>query len=152
MAFGLNSVNVIGNVAIKKDEKLADRLRHVGDDNKAVIDFPLAIDGAGNTAEDVGYVQVTAWNGTAESIAKFLHSGSKVCVQGSLRQTSFVPKGGSERVYKVEIANARVQFLDPPPQNGGSNGSSAESLAAEAAPAATEGSTPTPPADDDIPF
>ena len=139
----LNSINIIGNLA----SDIADRLRTVtvNGEERSVLTFPIAVDDAGNLGTDgkTGYFDVTCWGKTADNVVKYLGKGSKVAVEGQLRQHRWEKDGSTN--YKVEIANARVIFL------GSKNGNSAETAeqvgeAATPAPAAPVGT------DDDIPF
>lgn len=122
----MNNVALIGNLTGDVE------LRSIGED-KQVANFRIAVDRPGKDA-GTDFLSVSTWNGSARACAEFLHKGSKVGVQGSLRTRSWDKEDGTKG-YAVGVSASRVEFLTPK----------------GASPAATEPSTPAP-ADDDIPF
>ena len=142
MAITLNTVNIIGNLA----DDVTDRLRTFEKDGETrhVLTFPLAVDGASNQTEKPGYFDVTCWGKTAENVAKYLGKGSKVAVDGQLRQEMWEKDG--EKRYKIGVGNARVIFLNSKNGNGDSQPSAEQIASADTAAAVSSGT------DDDIPF
>jgi single-strand DNA-binding protein len=103
----------------------------------AVCGFSVALNSKYKSGDDwkeeVSYIQVTAFGKTAENCGEFLHKGSKVLVQGRLKQDRWDDADGKHRSKVVVIAGL-VQFLDGKKSGGGGG----------AAPAGNE--------DGDIPF
>jgi single stranded DNA-binding protein len=118
VAFTLNSVNLIGNVARDLTESDIRDVTPAGREQTKVLTFPLMVSGAGNDREKPGSFYVTCWGRAAEAAYNALHKGSKVAVAGSLRQSSWTPEGSDKTEYRVGIANATVIFLDPRNGNG----------------------------------
>lgn len=56
------------------------------------------------------FINVIAWDKTAENCAKFLVKGSKVAVSGSLQSSSYEKDGVKK--YSVDIVANRVEFLN----------------------------------------
>jgi len=125
----------------------------------AVSDLGMAVNEsfknkAGETVEQVCYVDVVVWGRQAETAAEYLHKGSPVFVEGRLQLDQWENQQGEKR-SKLRVRADRVQFLGSPGK--GTEYASAPA-AASAAPAA---GTPPPAApaapeaaddDDDVPF
>lgn len=124
----MNSVHLIGNIANDPTS------RKVGDENQ-VVNFRLAVDGAGAKKDDTGYFDVSCWNGQGEAVMGYCAKGSRVAVEGNLRSRTWEAQDGSKR-YAVEIGNSRVTFLTLKSPDEATNSEPAE----------------TPPASDEIPF
>ena len=132
----MNSVHLVGYIANDLE------LRRVGADDKAVLNFRVGVDRAGEyNAEDKtsgsGFFNVSCWNGQAEAVAANCQKGSKVAIEGQLRDRQWTDSDGNKR-YSVEVANARVSFFLPKKSNG--------------APKPEELPPPSEPTDDGIPF
>jgi len=90
----------------------------------SVVSFTLAVDGYQKTKGEktASFFPCTAWNATAENIAKFLSKGSLVGVDGHLNQRSYQNRDG-RTVNIVEVIADSVQFLERKGEasNGGSS-------------------------------
>ena len=64
---------------------------------------------------DTDFMRVTAWRQLAESCAKYLQKGRKVCVFGAAESHSWMSNDGSPR-GQIEITAEDVEFLSPKPQ------------------------------------
>lgn len=58
------------------------------------------------------FIDMTAWRRLAELCDQYLHKGSRVAVDGSIRQRSWQDKEG-QFISRVEIEIQNIQFLDP---------------------------------------
>lgn len=98
--------------------------------------------------ERTEWVSVTVWGKRADGLAKILSKGSRICVEGSLRTSSYEKDG--EKRYKTEVNATNVVLC------GGSRGAGTRSDAGSgnSSPDGVEGGeTPYPiGVDDDIPF
>lgn len=119
--------------------------------NTPVVSFGIAVnrtwnDGDGNRQEEVSFFDCECMGGQAQPIANYTKKGSRVLVQGQLRQNRWEDKDGNRR-SKVYINAYSVQFLDRAESSSG-NGPSAS-------PPSTRTVQPSQPVnvrDDDIPF
>lgn len=73
--------------------------------------------------EEVGFFECCAFGKQAETMAKYLQKGRRVCIEGSLRWSSWENDG--KKHSKVEIAVDQFQFLDA--KTGENSASSQES-------------------------
>lgn len=64
----------------------------------------------GETKEDVCFVDVAVWGGTAENCAEYLGKGNPVFIEGRLRLNSWEANNGDKR-SKLEVVANSVQFL-----------------------------------------
>jgi len=143
-----NQVILIGNLT--RDPEL--RYTPSG---TALCEFGLAInerwkDKAGNTKEEVSFLDCIAWARTAEVICEYFKKGKSIMVVGSLRQDRWQDQASGQNRSKVKINVRQFQFV------GGKEGSDAaggppvgseEPPAAAPAPEAGAGI-----ADEDVPF
>lgn len=93
---------------------------------------------SGDKKEDTLFIDVVAWERTAEICAQYLGKGRPVYVEGRLQSRSW-EKDGQKR-STIEVVADRVQFMD---------------FVADAGDQRESGETadaPPPPQDDDIPF
>ncbi len=121
----------------------------------AVSDLALAVNEsfknkAGETVDQVCYVDVVVWGRQAETASEYLHKGSPVFIEGRLQLDQWENQQGEKR-SKLRVRADRVQFLGRPDKG-------AEYTAAPAMPAPpAENTAPVAPApevadDDDVPF
>lgn len=61
--------------------------------------------------EEVGFFDCIAWGKQGEAIHKYLEKGRRICVEGSLRWSSWEGSDG-KKLSKVEIQVEQFQFLD----------------------------------------
>ena len=102
----LNRVVIVGRLV--RDPEL----RKTASD-RSVFAFTVALDNrtTNNGEKSTSYIPCTAWNSTAESIAKFMKKGSLVGVDGHLNQRSYTANDG-RKVSVVEVIADSVQFLE----------------------------------------
>ena len=102
----LNRVVIVGRLV--RDPEL----RKTASD-RSVVAFTVALDNrtTNNGEKSTSYIPCTAWNSTAESIAKFMNKGSLVGVDGHLNQRSYTANDG-RKVSVVEVIADSVQFLE----------------------------------------
>lgn len=87
----------------------------------AVCNFTLAVDRVMSKqqkqeAESKGYqtadfINIVAWNKTAETVANYLGKGRLAAVQGSIQTRSYEANDGTRR-YVTEVLANRVQILE----------------------------------------
>lgn len=64
------------------------------------------------TDKDTMYIQVTVWRNRAEAMKQYLHTGSKVFVEGIMSAQLGEDKQGNHYANNVMNAN-RIEFLSP---------------------------------------
>lgn len=75
-----------------------------------VLNFSIAINERRGDTEHVLFVDVTAWNNTAENTAKFMGKGAPVLIGGRLSQEKWDDDGKTRS--KVFVMAERVVFLE----------------------------------------
>ncbi len=106
---GVNHVFLIGNLG--KDPEI----QYI-EGNIPVAKFPLATtetfkDKKGNTIPQTEWHNIVLWRGLAELAAKYLHKGSLVHIEGSLRTRSWEDKDKNRR-FITEIIASNMVMLD----------------------------------------
>ncbi len=75
-----------------------------------VLNFSLAVDNPFKK-DDVSFFDIVAFGKTAELLNNYCNKGSKIAVEGNLKQDRFTDKEGKNRSVVRVIAN-RIEFLD----------------------------------------
>lgn len=117
----LNSVQLIGNLC--KDPET--RFLQTG---SQVCKMRLAVNRkAGKDKDETLFIDVEAWNKTAEHCSQYLSKGSQVLVSGRLKQDTYTTQDGQERTVFVVVAD-RVSFGSSPnrDQQGGNGRASSD--------------------------
>lgn len=103
----MNKVFLIGNVT--RDPELSETPSGV-----SVCKFGLAV---GRNYEQDGerqtdFFNCTAWRGLAETIARYVEKGNKLCVTGKIQLRNYEDNQGVKRTA-VDIVAEEVEFLTP---------------------------------------
>ena len=115
-----NQVTVIGRLG--RDPEM-----NYTQNGTAVTKFSIAV-GQGKDSKDKNnpnakertlWLNVVAWQGLAETAAKYLTKGSKVLIQGRLDLREYQDRNNISRT-SVEVIASAVQFLDTKKQSSGS--------------------------------
>lgn len=153
MARGINKVILIGNVGGDPE------VRYLPS-GSAVTSLTIATSEAwkdkqsGDNQERTEWHRVVFFSRLAEIAGEYLHKGSKVYVEGSLRTRKWQDKNGVDR-YTTEIVANEMQMLDSKGAGGGDSEHRAASRPAQASNQnhSQQGSfEASPQFDDDIPF
>jgi single-strand DNA-binding protein len=112
---------------------------------------------AGETKEEVTFVDVDAFGRQAEVIGQYFRKGRPILVEGRLKYDQWDDKQTGQKRSRLGVVLEQFSFIDSNRGDGGSGqqGSSAKpSAPAPAAPAAPEGpeAEGPPPEEDDVPF
>jgi single-strand DNA-binding protein len=119
MARGVNKVILIGNLGSDPE------VRYTPNGN-AVANISLATTEvwrdkqSGELQERTEWHRIVFFNRLAEIVGEFLHKGSKVYVEGSLRTRKWQDKNGQER-FTTEIVATEMHMLDSRSQTGTAN-------------------------------
>lgn len=117
----LNKVILIGNLT--KDPELSETSSGV-----SYCKFSIAVNRpfANSDGEcETDFFNITTWRGQAETCAKYLTKGKKVCVVGSLQNREYTDKNGVKRTATDVIAS-EIEFLSPRQEDGGKTAQKAE--------------------------
>ena len=104
MAKSVNQVILLGRLT--RDPEM--RTTNSG---KSIASFSLAVD-RGGQEDAADFFDITAWEKLAELVDQYLAKGSKVLVQGRLRQDSWDDKDTGKKRTKIEVVATDVTFLD----------------------------------------
>ena len=126
----------------------------------AVAKFGLAVnrrwtDEAGQTKEEVTFVDIDAFGRQAEVIGQYLKKGRPVLVEGRLKLDQWEDKNTHQKQSKLKVVLESFSFLDS--KGGGEAPTGAEApRKTSAAPATPEAPAAepdaAPPEEDDVPF
>jgi single-strand DNA-binding protein len=112
---------------------------------------------AGETKEEVTFVDVDAFGRTAEVIGQYLKKGRPILVEGRLKLDQWDDKQTGQKRSRLGVVMENFQFID----SGRSDGGPAAGAPRPSAPSAPAGPKPTeppdsdgppPPEEDDVPF
>jgi single-strand DNA-binding protein len=112
---------------------------------------------AGETKEEVTFVDVDAFGRTAEVIGQYLKKGRPILVEGRLKLDQWDDKQTGQKRSRLGVVMENFQFMDSG-RGDGAPGGGAPRPAAPAAPAGPkpaeppDSDGPPPPEEDDVPF
>jgi single-strand DNA-binding protein len=112
---------------------------------------------AGETKEEVTFVDVEAFGRQAEVIGQYMKKGRPFLVEGRLKLDQWEDKNTHQKQSKLKVVLESFSFIDSNRGDGGGAPSEAP-RSRPAAPAAKpeapapEGEAPPPPEEDDVPF
>lgn len=111
----VNKVILVGRLG--KDPELRNTQGGASVCNMTLATDESWADRDGNKQQSTEWHRVTVFGKQAESCAQYLHKGSLIFIEGSLRTRKWQDQNGQDR-YTTEIKADRVQFLDSKPSNG----------------------------------
>lgn len=85
-----------------------------------VTSFSLAVDRSyvrAGEERQADFINIVAWRGTAEFIAKYFQKGSMIAIQGSIQTRSYEDGQGNKR-YAFEVVASNVSFCGSKAENG----------------------------------
>ena len=74
----------------------------------AVVDFSLAVQGM--KKDDVTFVSCTAWDKTAETIAKYMKKGGELIIQGSLKNDTWEDRTTGKKQTRMKVKVFAIHF------------------------------------------
>jgi len=101
----VNKVIVTGNLC--RDIEL----RYIPD-GTAVGSFSIAVNEKYKDKETTSFFNVTVWGKQAENCAKYIGKGSKVLIEGNLKQDTWEKDGQKHQMVKINAQ--RVEFIGKP--------------------------------------
>ncbi len=109
----MNRVSLVGRLTKEPD------LRHTTS-GRAVCQFTVAINRTFTNQQgqrEADFIPVVTWDKTAENLAKYMHKGSLISVDGRIQTRNYDDKDG-KKVYVTEVIAQSVQFLESKNANG----------------------------------
>ena len=94
----LNRITIMGRMT------RAPEIRHT-ESGKSVANFTLAVDRDHNR-EETDFIDVVAWNGTADFVSKYFRKGSMIIVSGRLQMRKYEAKDGTNRTAYEIVADS----------------------------------------------
>ncbi len=142
----LNSVQLIGNLCKDPESRFLQS-------GSQVCKMRIAVNRkTGKDQKDEAlFIDVEAWNKTAEHCAQYLSKGSQVLVSGRLKQDTWTAQDGQERTKYLLVAD-RVSFGASPNRDAQGGGGRASSQPAQASYNTARGYQPGQPTYQPAPF
>lgn len=100
----MNSVVLMGRLT--KDPDV--RYSTVGEDEKAIARFTLAVD---RRSEGTDFISCVAFGKTAETIEKYVKKGTKIAIEGRIQTGSYTNKEG-KTVYTTDVIVNNFEFAE----------------------------------------
>lgn len=109
---------------------------------------------AGESKEEVTFVDVDAFGRQAETLAQYMKKGSPLMIEGRLKLDQWDDKSTGQKRSKLGVVVEGFQFLGGGNRGEGAPEAPRRPAAAAASPAPTSSNEPDmpPPEDDDVPF
>lgn len=104
-------------VVIKGRIARMDDLRYT-QSGTAVVSFSVAVDRRFSKEREADFINVTAWQKTAEFIAQYFAKGQEILINGRLQVSSYDKDG--EKRYKTEVIAENVEFCGSKKQENAS--------------------------------
>ena len=114
----LNHIVLMGRLTRDPDVRYS-----AGESSTAVARFGLAVDRRFRRSQDgaeADFFNCTAFGKQGEFVEKYLRKGTKVLVEGELRNDNYTNKNG-EKVYSMNIVTNYIEFAES--KNAGSDNS-----------------------------
>ncbi len=113
MAKSINQVILMGRLTRDPEQRSTST-------GKNIVSFSIAVDRVGQSADGgdtADFFNITAWEKLGELVMQYLNKGSRVLVQGRLRQDSWDDKETGKKQSRIEVTASDVTFLDSPRDN-----------------------------------
>lgn len=125
MAKSINQVTLMGRLTRDPEVRTTPS-------GKNVASFSIAVDRQGSD-DQADFIGITAWEKLSDLVAQYLHKGSRVLVQGRLRQDTWEDKDSGQKRSRIDVTAFDVTFLDPPSGRsaGGDRASAPDSASQE---------------------
>lgn len=127
----MNSVVLMGRLTRDPDVRYTQ-----GDKSMAIARYTLAVDRRGKARDGqptADFISCVALGKSGEFAEKYLHKGTKICVQGHIQTGSYTNKDG-QKVYTTDVVVDQQEFAES--KNSGSSAPAPAAAPKQAAPAA----------------
>jgi single-strand DNA-binding protein len=79
---------------------------------KSVASFSIAVDTGFGQSKKTSWFNVEVWDKTAEAVAKYVTSGKRVSVVGSLVEDTWQDSSTGQKRSKIKVNASRVDIID----------------------------------------
>ena len=93
----LNKIVVMGRMVRDPEERRTQN-------GKTVTNFTIAVDR--DRQDETDFIDVVAWNGTAEFVSRYFHKGSMIIASGRLQMRKWEDKDGNKRTSYEVLADS----------------------------------------------
>ncbi len=97
----INNVTIMGRLTANPELRTTNT-------GKSVTSFTVAVD-RNYDREQTDFINIVAWNKTAEFIERYFRKGSMIAIQGSIQTRNYEDKNGNKRTA-VEVVADNVSF------------------------------------------
>ena len=101
----MNRITLIGNLTADPEIRSTQT-------GKSVCTFTIAVNRKKVSEPQTDFFRINAWNGLADTCARFLSKGKKVAVIGELQARTYEDKQGKTRL-SLDVSADEVEFLSP---------------------------------------
>lgn len=101
---GFNKVIIMGNLTREVD------LRYT-QTGKAVAEMNVAVNRKNGDRDEVCFLKVVVWGNFADNCSRYLSKGSRVMVEGYLRQDNWEDRRTGNKRSSISIVAETVQFI-----------------------------------------
>lgn len=153
MSLNLNKVILAGRIVADPELKQTPS-------GASVVSFRMAVNRRfqprdSQQQNEADFFNVTAWQSTAEFIAKYFRKGSAICVCGRIQNRTWVDQNGQKR-YMTDIVAEEANFVESrnsqDSQSGGYGAPDTYNAPSYSTPAASAPKFEEIKTDDDLPF
>lgn len=94
-----------------------------GSDSMAVARFTVAVDRRfrRDNEQTADFISCVAFGRTAEFFEKYIHQGTKVCLEGRIQTGSYTRQDGT-KVYTTDVVVENAEFAESKAASGGQQG------------------------------
>ena len=100
-----------------------------GDDQKAVARYTLAVNRIGKD-KSADFISCVTFGKSAEFAEKYLHQGTKICIEGRIQTGSYEKQDGT-KVYTTNVIVEKHEFVESKAASSGSASTAAQEPAPE---------------------
>lgn len=107
MSLNLNKVILGGRVASEPEQKQTPS-------GASVVTYSMAVDrrfAPEGKERETDFFRVTAWQSTADFIARYFHKGDAICITGRIQNRSWTDQSGQKH-YITEIVAEEANFVE----------------------------------------
>ena len=107
MSLNLNKVILGGRVASEPEQKQTPS-------GASVVTYSMAVDrrfAPEGKERETDFLRVTAWQSTADFIARYFHKGDAICITGRIQNRSWTDQSGQKH-YITEIVAEEANFVE----------------------------------------
>ena len=103
----MNKVYIIGRIARDLE------LKSFEDDNKAYIQFPLAVNEYNSSTKEqiTNFIDIVAFDRRAELIKRFFTKGKQISIEGHLRNRTYINKD-NQKIYSTSVVLDNFDFIE----------------------------------------